>query len=56
MSSRCDNDRTERVVDHGTYLVLHTQIADGSWRRAVDVFRPDEPSPARRDDRQEESE
>lgn len=49
-----DVDRSERVVDRGTYLVLHTQIADGSWHRTVDVFKPDEPSPARRDELKEE--
>jgi ketosteroid isomerase-like protein len=43
-----------RVVDRGTYLVLHTQIADGSWRRTVDVFNPDGPNPACHTDRKEE--
>jgi len=36
--------RREPVVDLGKYFVLHTQGADGSWRRAVDVFNPDGPS------------
>jgi ketosteroid isomerase-like protein len=47
--------RIGRVVDRGTYLVLHCQIADGSWRRTVDVFNADEPSTVRHDDRKEES-
>jgi ketosteroid isomerase-like protein len=46
--------RWDPTVDRGTYVVLHAQNADGSWRRAVDVFNPDEPSPARRTDRKEE--
>jgi len=37
-------DRCEQAVDLGKYFVLHTQDADGSWRRAVDVFNPDGPS------------
>jgi ketosteroid isomerase-like protein len=47
--------RTGRVVDRGTYLVLHRQVADGSWRRAVDVFDHDEPSTTRHSDRMKES-
>ena len=35
------------AVEHGSYLVLHTQADDGSWRRAVEVFNPDEPVSAR---------
>jgi ketosteroid isomerase-like protein len=31
-------------ADAGEYLVLHRRQADGTWRRAVDVFNPDEPS------------
>lgn len=46
--------RNGRIVDRGTYLVLHAQVADGSWRRTVDVFNADEPITARYDDRQEE--
>jgi ketosteroid isomerase-like protein len=42
------------LVEHGSYLVLHTQTADGAWRRAVEVFNPDEPTTARRDVRKEE--
>jgi ketosteroid isomerase-like protein len=42
------------VVERGTYLVLHSQIAGGAWRRTVDVFNPDEPSTARHDQRKEE--
>jgi ketosteroid isomerase-like protein len=35
------------VLDRGKYLVLHRRQADGTWRRAVDVFNPDVPAPAR---------
>jgi ketosteroid isomerase-like protein len=35
-------------VERGSYLVLHTRAADGAWQRAVEVFNPDEPQPARR--------
>lgn len=35
------------TIEHGSYLVLHTQADDGSWRRAVEVFNPDEPVSAR---------
>ncbi len=42
------------LVEHGSYLVLHAQTADGSWRRAVEVFNPDEPKPARRNVPKEE--
>jgi uncharacterized protein (TIGR02246 family) len=31
------------VVEHGKYLLLHTRQADGSWRRAVEMFNPDAP-------------
>jgi ketosteroid isomerase-like protein len=41
-------------VERGSYLVLHTQASDGSWRRAVEVFNPDEPQPARRHSKREE--
>ena len=41
--------RNGRIVDRGTYLVLHAQVADGSWRRAVDVSNPDESITARYD-------
>jgi hypothetical protein len=34
--------------------VLHTQAADGSWRRAVEVFNPDEPATVRHDLQKEE--
>lgn len=34
-------------ADAGKYLALHRQQADGTWRRAVDVFNPDEPRSAR---------
>jgi uncharacterized protein (TIGR02246 family) len=36
------------VAERGKYLVLHRRQPDGSWRRAVDVFNPDVPEPARR--------
>ena len=44
-----------RVVDRGAFLVLHAQMPDGSWRRAVEAFTPDEPAWSRRDERKEES-
>ncbi len=47
--------RNGRIVDHGTYLVLHAQVADGSWRRTVDVFNADESNTTRYDDRKEET-
>jgi ketosteroid isomerase-like protein len=37
----------ELVLDRGKYLVLHRRQADGTWRRAVDVFNPDAPAAAR---------
>ena len=46
--------RNGRIVDRGTYLALHAQVADGSWRRAVDVFDADEPITACHDERKEE--
>ncbi len=46
--------RHGRIVDRGTYLALHAQVTDGSWRRTVDVFNPDESITARYDDRKEE--
>jgi ketosteroid isomerase-like protein len=42
------------AVERGAYLVLHTQARDGSWQRAVEVFNPDEPEPARRTHEKEE--
>jgi uncharacterized protein (TIGR02246 family) len=33
--------------DAGKYVALHRQDPDGTWRRAVDVFNPDEPPTAR---------
>lgn len=33
--------------DGGMYVVLHRREADGAWRRAVDVFNPDDPGRAR---------
>ncbi len=32
------------IVYRGKYVGLHRRQADGSWRRAVDVFNPDQPS------------
>jgi ketosteroid isomerase-like protein len=42
------------LVERGSYLVLHSQAADGSWRRAVEVFNPDEPTVVRSDIQKEE--
>jgi hypothetical protein len=39
---------SRRAVEHGSYLVIHTQADDGSWQRAVEVFNPDGPVSARR--------
>ena len=35
------------VSDAGKYLVLHRRQPDGTWRRVVDVFNPDDPPSAR---------
>ena len=35
--------RVGPVVDRGTYIVFHRQVADGTWWWTVDVFNPDEP-------------
>ena len=35
-------ESSAQLVEHGSYLVVHTQT-DGSWRRAVEVFNPDGP-------------
>jgi ketosteroid isomerase-like protein len=32
------------VVDHGRYVVVLEQGTDGSWRRALEMFNPEEPS------------
>jgi len=45
---------TETGRERGSYLVLHTQTADGSWQRAVEVYSRDEPAPARRNRGKEE--
>ena len=42
-----DRDGGDALADRGTYLVLHRRQADGSWRRAVDVFNADVQQPAR---------
>lgn len=31
------------VVDRGRYVLVHERQADGSWRRAVEMFNPDGP-------------
>ena len=36
------------VAEHGTYLVLYRQVAEGSWRRDIEIFRADEPTAATR--------
>jgi ketosteroid isomerase-like protein len=38
--------RTGRIVERGAFLVVHLRVADGSWRRAVEVFAPTELSSA----------
>ena len=38
----------EAAIEHGKYLALHVEQADGSRRRAVDVFNPDGLTSARR--------
>lgn len=48
-----DVDHAHSVVERGTYLVLHRQVADGPWQRALDVFDPDEPTSARHDIQEE---
>jgi ketosteroid isomerase-like protein len=30
----------ETVVDRGSYVLVHVREADGSWRRAVEMFSP----------------
>lgn len=32
------------IVYRGKYVGLHRRQVDGSWRRTVDVFNPDQPS------------
>src|SRR5262249_47018048 len=36
------------VAEHGTYLVLYRQVAEGSWRREIEIFSADEPPAATR--------
>jgi uncharacterized protein (TIGR02246 family) len=31
----------DAVVDRGKYLLVHARQADGTWRRAVEMFSPD---------------
>jgi ketosteroid isomerase-like protein len=37
------SDAAGPVAEHGTYLVLYRQVAEGSWRRDIEIFRADEP-------------
>jgi uncharacterized protein (TIGR02246 family) len=30
-----------RVTEHGRYLIVHRLDADGTWRRALEVYSPD---------------
>ena len=41
---RLDPAEGRPVVDHGKYLLVHHRQADGSWRRAVEMFNPDNPA------------
>jgi uncharacterized protein (TIGR02246 family) len=34
------------IVERGKFLVFHRRSADGTWRRAIDVFNPDAPAAA----------
>lgn len=43
----------DRGGERGKYVALHRRQADGSWRRAVDVFNPDVPEAARRNHKEE---
>lgn len=38
---RLEPNEGEDVVDRGSYLVVHALQPDGSWRRAVEMLRPD---------------
>lgn len=33
------------VIDRGRYVLVHARGADGIWRRAVEMFSPDAPTP-----------
>jgi uncharacterized protein (TIGR02246 family) len=33
----------DAVVDRGSYVLVHERQADGSWRRALEMFSPCEP-------------
>jgi ketosteroid isomerase-like protein len=37
------------VVDRGKYLLIHERQSDGSWRRAAEMFHPDDPSTGSRE-------
>lgn len=37
----CSPDSGRRVVDRGSYLVVHARRSDGTWRRAAEMFNPD---------------
>ncbi|HST14382.1 MAG TPA: DUF4440 domain-containing protein [Gaiellaceae bacterium] len=30
----------ETIIDRGSYLLVHSRRADGSWRRRVEIFTP----------------
>ena len=34
------------VVDHGRYLMVHRVDGDGRWRRAAEMFSPDDGDPS----------
>jgi uncharacterized protein (TIGR02246 family) len=34
------------IIDRGRYLLVHRLESDGTWRRAVEMFHPDEPPSA----------
>ena len=40
------DDGDGSVLDRGKYVLVHERQADGSWRRAVEMFHPDR-EPAR---------
>ena len=42
------SDAAGPVAEHGTYLVLYRQVAEGSWRRDIEIFSADEPTAATR--------
>src|SRR5262249_46633595 len=40
------SDAAGPVAEHGTYVVLYRQVAEGSWRRDIEIFSADEPTAA----------